>query len=197
MFNINEWETDAIMCNFIDSAYRRQTQQAIKESDESFEKMKIEYLKLHLPEEYKKEKIKVLAKERDRLLAAFMENRKAYINISRSGQDEWALGGFEDCAKVAIKKIKSCEARIAILKGKRKARIDDDMIARAKEYPIEDIIEVKRKFAKCISHDERTPSMSIKNNRAYCFGCNWKGSSIDVYMKVHDCSFVEAVTNMQ
>jgi hypothetical protein len=85
------------------------------------------------------------------------------------------------------------------LSGKaRKDQITEDMISKAKDYPIESLLNVRRKGnILCIVHDEKTPSMSIKNNRVTCFSCGWHGDSIDIAMKLWRCSFQEALRRLQ
>lgn len=73
-------------------------------------------------------------------------------------------------------------------------KITSEMIERAKEFPIENLIEVNRgKVALCPFHDDHNPSMSIKNNRFYCFGCSQKGDVIEFVMRRDGFSFREAV----
>jgi len=75
--------------------------------------------------------------------------------------------------------------------------ITPDMIEKARQYPIENLLEVKHGKALCFNHQESHPSMNCKNNYAFCHACGWKGSVIDVYMKLHDCIFQEAVKSLQ
>ena len=80
-----------------------------------------------------------------------------------------------------------------IVKGNSK--ITDEDIARAKEYPVESLIEVKRGMARCVSgiHEDKNPSMGCKNNRVRCFSCGYTGSAIDIAMKLNNLNFIEAV----
>lgn len=71
------------------------------------------------------------------------------------------------------------------------------MIERAKEYPLEQILKIKRNMALCINHTERTPSMNCKNNFAYCHACGWTGDTIDIKMKIDNINFVDAVKSLQ
>jgi hypothetical protein len=68
-------------------------------------------------------------------------------------------------------------------------------IPKAKSYPIDQLIEFKGNTARCIFHEERTPSMHYyeKSNRVKCFGCGKSGDSIDVVMQLRGCSLSEAV----
>lgn len=72
-------------------------------------------------------------------------------------------------------------------------QITDDMIQQAKDYPIENIVEVKKGKALCVFHDDHNPSMGIKNNRYRCFSCGASGSVIDLIRKIQGLDFKEAV----
>ena len=88
----------------------------------------------------------------------------------------------------------SMEYKFTILKEPGSNKITPDMIERAKEYPIEDIIEVSKSgFALCLEHDDHRPSMDCRNNFCYCYACGWTGSVLDLYMKIHDTNFATAV----
>jgi DNA primase len=82
----------------------------------------------------------------------------------------------------------------------RKERIETDKFLRAKAYPITDLLEFTQGKAKCLWHNERTASLAYypKTNTCYCFGqCGRVFDSIDVYRKLHNCSFNEAVQALQ
>lgn len=65
-----------------------------------------------------------------------------------------------------------------------------DIIAVAEFYGM----KVVKNKALCCFHDEKTPSLNFKYNRFNCFGCNAKGSVIDLVMKLLDLKTpVEAV----
>lgn len=70
-----------------------------------------------------------------------------------------------------------------------------ERVERAKEYPISDIIEVRHHKAICPFHYEKTPSLHVyNNNTAFCFGqCDAAFDAIDIYRKIHNCSFPEAL----
>jgi hypothetical protein len=97
------------------------------------------------------------------------------------------------------KKIKRLEHEIGfVVKGSqgKNNRISPEMIEQAREYPIENMIEVKKGMALCPFHDDRNPSMSIRNNLFHCFGCGEKGDAIDFVMKRQGLSFTEAVKTL-
>lgn len=95
-------------------------------------------------------------------------------------------------------------------KKKQSPSVDGDAIARAKEYPIENILEIRNGFARyCPFHNpgkrvEHSPSFKVyTNNTAYCFGgCGGKPyDSIDIFMQVNGIpntkeGFKEALTRM-
>lgn len=81
---------------------------------------------------------------------------------------------------------------------KRKDKITPDMIIRAREYPITELLGGQRRGNYlCINHDDRRPSLGVKNNRAMCFSCGFSGDSIDVIMLKENLDFIEAIRRLQ
>lgn len=81
--------------------------------------------------------------------------------------------------------------------------ITDSDINRAKEYPIKELwtelvgTPIKGGMSKCCFHNDNTASMSLRRyNRYHCFGCDEKGSVIDLYMKVQGVDFITAVKKL-
>lgn len=75
----------------------------------------------------------------------------------------------------------------------------DDVLLKAKSYPMDKLIRFDRKKAICPWHKEKTPSLHFypKSNSAYCFGgCGRAYDSIDAYRLLHDCSFKKAVNDL-
>lgn len=75
-----------------------------------------------------------------------------------------------------------------------------DKVMRAKEYPIDELIEFSMGKARCLWHNEKHASLHHykDGNRVYCFGmCGKSYDSIDVYMALHGCGFKEAVEKLQ
>ena len=86
------------------------------------------------------------------------------------------------------------EYKFTMLREPGNNKITSDMIERAKEYPIENIVKVNKKgFALCPEHDDHRPSMDCRNNFCYCYACGWTGSVLDLYMKLHNTDFATAV----
>lgn len=81
---------------------------------------------------------------------------------------------------------------VRILKGTQ-TTLTTEMIARAREFPITDLIENKRDTAICPFHSEKTPSLYLKNNFYHCFGCGANGDTIDLVMHTKGFTFKQAV----
>ncbi len=72
-------------------------------------------------------------------------------------------------------------------------------LERAKAYPIDRVLKVEGRMAKCPFHNngqEKTPSFHIYGDHGFCFGgCEdrKKKDVIDIYMKVHNVDHLTAV----
>ncbi len=75
--------------------------------------------------------------------------------------------------------------------------VTPEMIERAREYPIANLVDVKRGMARCIAHEDKTPSMDCRNNFAHCYACGFHADVIGVYRKLHGVGFREAVEALQ
>ncbi len=73
--------------------------------------------------------------------------------------------------------------------------ITDADIIKAKEYPIRELVDVKRGNARCVWHTpDKNPSMHIyPDNHVYCFSCGKGGDVIAIYQTLNNCDFVTAV----
>jgi hypothetical protein len=96
-----------------------------------------------------------------------------------------------------VKQIKELKKDIYFIENKNKSleeQIDEQDIIRAKEYPMENLIQVdKRGFGPCPYHQEKTPSFYIKKNFGYCFGCGKSVDTIQLIMDTKGISFIDAV----
>jgi len=88
--------------------------------------------------------------------------------------------------------------------SRKTACITDEMIERAREYPIRELFteltgnELRHGMARCPFHEDHTASLSVgKFNRYKCFGCDEKGDSISLYMKLNNGNFINAVKALQ
>ena len=79
--------------------------------------------------------------------------------------------------------------------------ITDEMIARAKDVSMEELLEqygykVKLHRTRCPVHGGKNhTSFSVKDNRGICH-CGWHGDTIALLMELEKCSFVEAVKRL-
>lgn len=112
---------------------------------------------------------------------------RKYLDKFLAGE---SVKSLESALQKVQREIREIENEIM---GKKVDGITDEMIERAKEYPLESFVEVKRGFALCPFHAEKTPSMSIKNNRFHCFGCGKNGDVIQFVMETQGKTFVETV----
>lgn len=84
---------------------------------------------------------------------------------------------------------------LALHKGFKKDELD---IKKAKDYPIDQLLEFKARYARCIMHDEKTPSLYLykERNKAHCFSCHGDFDSIDIFMKINNVTLPEAVKHL-
>ena len=170
-----------------------------------------------------KQKIKEWIEEDPELVEFGKKARIKYLNreIKRADQ-EWhslrdlavwhrrintpleEIEGIERVAEGLDKKIANYRAEIRRLRGgnaegsEQKELITDEMIERAREYPIENLIEIGRNGrAKCIFHQGEDYNMDVRQNFAYCYVCGESGDPIKIYMQLHGANFREAVLALQ
>lgn len=99
-----------------------------------------------------------------------------------------------------IKTISALQGEIISLKKseQNKGDITEDDIRKAREFPFDQLVDINRnKMARCIFHQDRNPSFSIKGNKGKCFGCGWTGDTIAFVMERDGLSFPEAVRSLQ
>jgi len=116
----------------------------------------------------------------------------------------WAIDRGESRRGEYEKKIHHWETRRLINNGKMEE--SNLNIDGAKEYLIGEIMDVNpemrspgREFFKCPLHGEVKGSSFCwfkKDNKWWCFSCNIGGDSIDLYQKLFNSSFKEAVTRL-
>jgi len=74
-----------------------------------------------------------------------------------------------------------------------KLEITIEMIQRAKEFPITELIVHKRMWALCPFHQDTNPSLFLKNNFFHCFVCEKSGDTIDLVKQIYNVDFKTAV----
>lgn len=118
-------------------------------------------------------------------------------NIDRDGvEDEFLLYRLEELLRFKKKLVKIKDINRETI---NKNFITEDDIIKAREYPINSLLEFDRSgFTRCIFHDEDTPSMKYysKTNTVHCFGCSKSHDSISIYMHQNNVDFINAVKSM-
>jgi hypothetical protein len=76
--------------------------------------------------------------------------------------------------------------------------ITDDMIAQAKAYPVETLVEFTRGKTKAFCHPDKNPSAfhGTRTNRIVCPVCDKKFGPIDILMERDGMTFIEAVKQL-
>lgn len=82
------------------------------------------------------------------------------------------------------------------LESSRSGDLTNEMIERAKQRHIADFVEVVRGKAICPFHDDHHPSMSVKDNKYFCFVCNEGGDVIDLLVKRDGLTFKDVVRRL-
>jgi hypothetical protein len=87
------------------------------------------------------------------------------------------------------------KALAALRKSTGKDDITDEMISRAREHPIDSLIEFIGGKSLAWCHEDKTPSLTHykKGNIATCFVCNKHFNPIDVLIERDKMSFISAV----
>ena len=102
------------------------------------------------------------------------------------------------------KEIKKAQYQLDYLanlgKPKKEVRPDaitPERIARARAFPITDLIAVKRGTALCVFHNDHKPSMKVyPDGHVYCFSCSHYADVIDIDMKLSGRTFQESVRHL-
>jgi hypothetical protein len=141
----------------------------------------------------------------DIFLAEALEKKMSdviYMNATKEQETLWWLL-FDKYiwSKLVDGKEKNI-ARLVRLQNTKKGGggFGDAEIARAKEYPIDELIEFRNKNARCPFHNDSHASLYYyqKNNNAYCFGaCGRSFDSIDIYQMLNGVDFISAVKALQ
>lgn len=98
------------------------------------------------------------------------------------------------------KQLKKINGELYYLEHKdevKEGQITEEMIERARQYPFEQLVEIKKGFISCPFHNEKSSSFYIKNNFGYCFGCQESADTIKYVMQVEGLTFIETVKRLQ
>lgn len=142
--------------------------------------------------EYLDSKIEV---ENAQLSQAYIKNQE----LAKRDAPYWFRSLLLEDAFEFNKKLKkhTFEKRLVMYPVKNKNGVTPEQIAKAKDFPFDQLVDINRvNMAKCPFHEERTASFFIKNNWAYCFGCNWSGDTVKFVMERDKKGFVETVKSL-
>jgi len=133
-----------------------------------------------------------LASQEKMLLTMFRDNKARYVELMRTDADGWEVQALIADANDLVKRMRAIESE---RKGRdAKEQITPEMIERAREYPIGQIVEVEQNGrARCVFHGGESANMDIRRNFTYCYKCNKSSDSIGVYMALHGVGFKQAV----
>lgn len=151
-----------------------------------------------------------IRKMRLQLYKELVEWETIYRLRTNSKDNQWADGLIKDSGKTKIDKIdkelRAIEGQVDFFKrigkkhilGVQKMVITASMVARAKEYPIEKLIEInKQGFTKCYKHNDTHASAYTKNNFLHCFSCSYSADTIQVLVDRDGLTFKQAVLQLQ
>lgn len=138
-------------------------------------------------------------KEQERLvLEMFRDNKTRYVEVMRTDPESFEIGFLLREAKYLVKRLESIKKEREARESNRKDEVTPEMVDRAREYPIEQIVKLERNGrAKCVFHAGEDGNMDIRKNFAHCYVCGTHGDPIDVYKAVYGVGFREAVLAMQ
>lgn len=130
--------------------------------------------------------------EIEELLADDGNNEPAHLAI----MNDIAAGKLDEMIELT-KQMKACERRMKDIDKKRDG-ITDEMIERARAYPIDKLIKFTRGKATAPCHDDRNPSMyhGTRKNVAVCPVCDKKWGPLDWLIEIEGKTFVEAVKEL-
>lgn len=98
-------------------------------------------------------------------------------------------------ANVYDKKLEKLNKHVKFFTGKME-EISPEKIERAREFPIEELVETKNGKAICPFHNDHHPSMDVRKNFYHCYTCQATGDVIDLVMHLENLTFKQAVERL-
>lgn len=140
------------------------------------------------PQEWRITVRKDFLRERiEKVRQLFNEGCKEYAQITHEFT-YWHVKRLEQLERL-LKKL-GMEAKILV--GKAEG-ISPEKIAYARKTPITDFVTARQGMTKCPFHLDKSPSLDVRKNFYYCYGCGAHGDVIDFVMRTKNLSFKEAV----
>ena len=126
--------------------------------------------------------------------------RELYVLAFRGGAIAWSKV-LLDQANALLKELRHDRWRLTQMDRPEKSGvISDEMIAAAKQFPFDRLVEFKRDFALCPFHSERVGSLHLYRtaNLVHCFGsCRRTWDPVGFLMEKDGLSFRQAVESLQ
>jgi len=98
-----------------------------------------------------------------------------------------------------IKKLLQIKGEFVSMNTNKQSDITPDMIARAKEYPFEELYpHFKKTMALCPFHADKDASMKLyPNNTVHCFSCGKSWDTISFMQAIGGLTFPEVIRRLQ
>lgn len=132
------------------------------------------------------------------LLQQDRDTKNKYMAVKDRGTLDFVLAMNEMQRQRYLEQKKHIETILSFMTTKGGGTAIQDFqlaLKRAKDYPIENLMEFKHRKAPCLWHDDKDPSLYYypKDNRVQCFVCDKGWDSVDVVMKQRNCTLREAI----
>ena len=129
------------------------------------------------------------------LTAARIELGRAALAFDQFSEALWktSVESFE----IEIRKTEA-ELRRLVMPALADGQLTEDMIARAKAYPMKKLLNTDKDMVACPFHgDDRHPSASIKKGFFYCFSCGVSVDAIGYLMRTTGIQYKDAILKLQ
>lgn len=141
--------------------------------------------------------------ERDRMKHLFLEDeiprvKREFLEgcMEYAQRPDKRLGYWQKIYLEELeRKLKKLSMDEKVLVGKAEG-VSTEKIAKAREFPITEILKTRKGMALCPFHNEKNPSMDVRKNFYYCYGCGETGDVIDLMMKMEHLTFHQAVERL-
>lgn len=194
------YEKTIQLLNYFDSFKRAEK---VWQGDRLEIREQIEEFRNTFPSKFIKEKrIESLVTKAEEIKKDIERWAKCYKNSFDRNDSFWWREFIKEYYDESVQKLKKLETNLYFVRNSdkiKKEEITPDMIARARDYPITELVEVNSAgFAHCVSgeHGDEHASMFCKNNFGYCFSCNYSADAIKIVMDINGLNFVQAVKRL-
>lgn len=92
-----------------------------------------------------------------------------------------------------IAEILRLQGKIIVMRNPKQYSVSDEEVEKARNYPIEELAQLKGDFGCCPFHGDKNPSMHKLDNRVHCFSCHKTWDTIDYVRELEGLQFGEAV----